>query len=74
MQNRRNTDTFARRLRELREKRGISQQVLADFCVISKSTIGRYENGERIPDIETAVRLADFFGVTMDYLCSGIIL
>ena len=57
----------------MREKRGISQQVVADFCVISKSSVARYESGERIPEIETAVRLADFFGVTIDYLCNGII-
>ena len=73
MQDRRNADTFARRLKELREKRGISQQMAADFCAISKSSVARYENGERIPDIEIAARLADFFGVTMDYLHSGII-
>lgn len=59
---------FGRRLKKLRDKRGISQQVLADFCGISKNTVARYERGERIPNIETAELIADFFGVTIEYL------
>lgn len=59
---------FGGQLKKLRDKRGISQQVLADFCGISKNTVARYERGERIPNIETAGLIADFFGVTMEYL------
>lgn len=60
---------FSRRLRALREKKGVSKRVLADFCVTSKTSICRYERGERLPDIGTAARMADYFDVSMDYLC-----
>lgn len=62
-------DKFARRLRQLRRRRNVSLQVVADFCGVSKITVVRYEQGERMPSLETAALLADFFGVTMDYLC-----
>lgn len=60
---------FPGRLRKLRERRRIDQKTLGECCGLSKSVIGRYERGERIPDINTAMQLADFFGVTLDYLC-----
>lgn len=60
---------FSRRLKRLRKKRGISLRVLADLCVTSKDTIRRYENGECVPNIETAARIAEHFGVSLDYLC-----
>lgn len=62
-------EMFSRRLKHIRKKRGISQQVLADLCVTSKDTIRRYENGENVPNLETAARIADCFGVSLDYLC-----
>ena len=60
---------FPARLQHLREKKGISRQVLADFCGVSKKSIARYERGESVPNVEDAARLAQYFGVSMDYLC-----
>lgn len=60
--------SFPQRLRELRDKRGLSQQAVADFCQLSKSTVANYERGRRTPSITDAVILADFFGVSLDYL------
>lgn len=59
---------FQRRLRELRRREGISQQVLSDRCGIAKHAIVRYERGQRCPSMKNAEVLADFFGVTLDYL------
>lgn len=59
---------FGARLQYLREKKRISRRVLADFMAVSKITITRYELGERIPDIAVAIRLADFFDITVDEL------
>ena len=42
--------------------------MLADFVVSSKNSITRYERGERLPDIATASRMADYFEVTLDWL------
>lgn len=60
---------FYRRLRQLRDRRRMNQKALGELIGLSKNMIARYERGERIPDIDTAIALADFFGVTLDDLC-----
>lgn len=60
---------FPKRLQQLRERRRISRRVLSELCGLSKNMIARYERGERMPNIEDASTLADFFDVTLDYLC-----
>lgn len=65
-------DPFPRRLRELRQKRRISQRVLSELCGLSKNMIGRYEAGERLPSIDTAARLADVLDTSMDWLCGRV--
>ena len=59
---------FRIRLKELREKAGYSQYSFADAFGISQSTIGNWEAGKREPNFDTMQRLADFFGVSVDYL------
>ena len=61
-------NVFGRRLQQLRERRRISRRVLAELCGLSRNMVGRYERGERRPTFETVVVLADFFGVTTDWL------
>ena len=60
--------TFAETLAALRTDRGLSQDALAKDLEISKNSIYYYENDKRVPDIDTAVRIAQYFGVTVDYL------
>ena len=59
---------FGKRLKELREKNGYSQQKLADELHLSRSTIEMYEQGKRDPSTETKEAIADLFNVNMDYL------
>ena len=59
---------FAKRLQKLREKRGVSRYVLSELCGLSKNQIARYERGERAPTAEALCALAEYFGVTVDYL------
>lgn len=59
---------FNERLRELRNSRGISQQLFADKIGLSKSSINMYERGEREPGIDTLEAMADYFNVDLDYL------
>lgn len=56
------------RLRELRRQRKLSQIRLAMELNVSQNTICRYETGEREADYATLVRIADYFGVSLDYL------
>ncbi len=59
---------FALKLKELREKKGYSQQLLANKLGISQSTVGMWESGKREPNFETTKQLADYFEVSVDYL------
>lgn len=65
---RKEPDTFAARLQWMRERRGISRLVLSELCGLSKNVISRYERGEAEPSFSSLVALADFFGVSIDYL------
>ena len=56
------------RLKELREERRLSQDGLALKLNVSQSTISAYEVGDRTPDLETLIAIAQFFGVSPDYL------
>ena len=59
---------FQIRLKELREKAGYSQQGFANAIGVKQSTVGNWEAGAREPKFEVMERLADFFGVSVDYL------
>lgn len=56
------------KLKELRIERGIQQKDLAATLGIGANTLSQYENGKREPDNHTLVQLADYFGVSVDYL------
>ncbi len=56
------------RLKELREKRHLSQTRLSMDLNMNQNTISRYENGIRQADYETLLRFADYFDVSIDYL------
>lgn len=60
--------SFGDRLKNLREKKGLSQQELAKRFNLSQSTIAYYENDKKQPNQNTLQRLADFFEVSVDYL------
>ncbi len=59
---------FNELLVELRQDRKMTQEDLAKVLFVTSGTISNYENGVHLPDIEKLVSLADFFGVTTDYL------
>ncbi len=56
------------RLKELREKRHISQLKLGMDLSLNQNSISRYESGEREADYATLIRIADYFNVSLDYL------
>lgn len=59
---------FAERLKDLREKNGISQGKLADEIGISRGALSYYENEQRTADIHILSKIAAYFNVTTDYL------
>ena len=60
--------TFSERLLTLREDKKLSQAAVAKETGITTRTYQRYEAGEREPMVSALVRIADFYGVSMDYL------
>ena len=59
---------FANRLRFLRIKNDISQTLLAESIDINQTTISQWEYEIGIPNAQSIVTIAKFFGVTTDYL------
>jgi transcriptional regulator with XRE-family HTH domain len=60
--------TLADRLRSLRAEKRIEQGELAQALGIGKSTIQKYEYGAFIPKLEKQMVLANYFGVSVEYL------
>ncbi|MBE6786317.1 MAG: helix-turn-helix transcriptional regulator [Ruminococcaceae bacterium] len=56
------------RIRDLREDMDLRQIDVANSTGIDQKTLSNYETGKTNPDSEAIVKLADFFGVSTDYL------
>lgn len=54
------------KIKELRDKRGMTQEELGEVLGISKQALGRYESGQRRPNQDAMFQLADFFNVSLD--------
>ena len=61
-------EEFARRLRELRKEKGLTQGQLAKATGLTVSAISSWENNTRVPNSLAIIALARFFEVTTDYL------
>ena len=59
---------FMMRLKQIRKERGIKQTTLCAALGIAQSTLSSWENSIYEPDQNTTLKLADYFGVTVDYL------
>ena len=59
---------FNKRLREMRMKRGLTQQKVADSIDIALRSYQCYETGTRTPNYDLLVQLADILDVSLDYL------
>lgn len=62
---------FAETLRTLRTERGISQVQLGEQMFVNQSTVARWENGSRLPDVAMITRLSEVLDVTVDTLLSA---
>ena len=60
---------FAERLKRLREEHGLSTRAFGEIIGTSNATISRYETGDRDPDLILVHNMAQYFGVTIEYLC-----
>ena len=58
-------------LRNIRRQRKLNQQKVAMDLNISREALSYYENGKRSPDVDMLVKLARYFGVSVDYIIFG---
>ena len=64
-------NTFGSRLIDLRERLNLKVKDVADQLQFSPQAYSQYEHDHREPDLATTYRIAQFFGVTMEYLITG---
>lgn len=60
--------SFGDKLRELRKQRKWSQDELGKMVGIHGRHVGKYENGQVMPNAETLIKIAEVFEVSVDYL------
>lgn len=65
------TNEIGERIKQLRNKRGLTQQDLADKVKLTYIQIGRYERGDTMPGGDALRKMADTLGTTTDYLMNG---
>ncbi|GHT02210.1 hypothetical protein AGMMS50276_31940 [Synergistales bacterium] len=61
-------DVFAKRLKELRLSRRMTLQNVGDAVGSNRNTLSNLENAQKSPSLNMVLALADFFGVSVDYL------
>lgn len=61
-------EILAQRLSQLREEAKIPRQKAANDLGISRNSLEYYEKGKRTPDANMVARLAEYYGVSADYL------
>ncbi|MNO34371.1 HTH-type transcriptional regulator ImmR [compost metagenome] len=59
---------FAEKLKAERNKKGWSQEELAEKLFVSRQSVSKWENGQNYPSIEIIIKISDLFGVTIDEL------
>ena len=62
---------FCEKLQELRKKRGLTQEELAEQLYVSRTAISKWESGRGYPSIDSLKAIAKYFSVSVDDLLSG---
>lgn len=60
--------TMRLRIRDLREDSDLTQRQIADYLLCDQSLYSKYEREERLLPLELAVKLAEYYDVSLDYL------
>lgn len=62
---------FKEKLQELRKRRGLTQEELAELLYVSRTAVSKWESGRGFPNIESLKALSKCFSVSLDELLSG---
>jgi transcriptional regulator with XRE-family HTH domain len=63
--------SFARKLREIRQEKGLSREELSERSGLGRGTVRDYEQGRRQPSLQLAFKLAEALGVPVDSFKNG---
>ena len=63
-----NVKQFSERIKALRIEKGVGQNKLAEDLSLSNASISYWETGKQIPSAEVVYKLANYFGVSADYI------
>ncbi|MDE6520859.1 MAG: helix-turn-helix domain-containing protein [Ruminococcus sp.] len=55
-------------LKILRKQKGLTQEEIAEKLGVSRQAVAKWEHGDTMPDIESCIKLADIYGITVDLL------
>lgn len=58
-------------IQDLRKRKGLSQEELAEKIDVSRQAVSKWENGSSVPDVEKIIALSNFFQVSTDYMLKG---
>jgi len=59
-------------MKELRKKKGFSQEAFADHAGLHRVAVGWIEQGKRVPSLRTLVKISQGFGISLSKLLSGV--
>lgn len=62
---------FGEKLQELRKKKGLTQEELAEALYVSRTAVSKWESGRGYPNIDSLKEISKFFSVSIDELLSG---
>lgn len=62
---------FGEKLQELRRKKGLTQEELAEALYVSRTAVSKWELGRGYPNIDSLKEISKFFSVSIDELLSG---
>ena len=58
------------KLRELRKNNNLTQEEIGKILNMTQSTYQTYENNRALPNLENLIKLADYYNVSLDYICN----
>ena len=62
---------ISEKLKEARQKAGMTQDQVAEKIMVSRVTISHWENGKSLPDIVSLISLSDLYSISLDELVKG---
>jgi len=65
-------NSVGERLLQLRNRKGMTQEDLAEYLNVSRQSVSKWELNKTLPDVEKLMQLSELYEVTLDYLVKGV--